>query len=86
VPAAVRLNEYGGVEVLQVVDVPRPVPGPGQVVVCDTTSINLFKALHAAMGLRPDRDVVIAEAGSFDDASALLDKGGDAFRQAAMLD
>jgi NADPH:quinone reductase-like Zn-dependent oxidoreductase len=29
----VRLNEYGGVEVLQVVDVPRPVPGPGQVVV-----------------------------------------------------
>jgi kynureninase len=39
--------------------------GPGQTVVCDTTSINLFKALHAAIGLRPDRDVVIAEAGSF---------------------
>ena len=38
---------------------------PGQTVVCDTTSINLFKALHAAMGLRPDRDVVIAEAESF---------------------
>jgi kynureninase len=37
----------------------------GQTVVCDTTSINLFKALHAAIGLRPDRDVVIAEAGSF---------------------
>jgi NADPH:quinone reductase-like Zn-dependent oxidoreductase len=33
VPAAVRLNEYGEVEVLQVVDVPRPVPGPGQVLV-----------------------------------------------------
>ena len=39
--------------------------GPGQTVVCDTTSINLFKALHAAIGLRPDRDVVVAEAGSF---------------------
>jgi kynureninase len=37
----------------------------GQTVVCDTTSINLYKAVHAAMGLRPDRDVVIAEAASF---------------------
>src|SRR6185437_290368 len=37
----------------------------GQTVVCDTTSINLFKALHAAIALRPDRDVVIAEANSF---------------------
>ena len=34
---------------------------PGQTLVCDTTSINLFKAVHAAIGLRPDRDVVIAE-------------------------
>src|SRR5271163_1306608 len=32
--------------------------GPGETVVCDTTSSNLFKALHAAMGLRPERDVV----------------------------
>ncbi|HJZ21391.1 MAG TPA: aminotransferase class V-fold PLP-dependent enzyme, partial [Bradyrhizobium sp.] len=38
---------------------------PGQTVVCDTTSINLFKAVHAAMGLRGERDVVIAEAESF---------------------
>jgi kynureninase len=38
---------------------------PGQAIVCDTTSINLFKSLHAAIGLRPDRDVMIAEAGSF---------------------
>jgi kynureninase len=37
----------------------------GQTVVCDTTSINLFKALHAAMALRPDRDVIVAESGSF---------------------
>jgi len=37
----------------------------GQTVVCDTTSINLFKALHAAIALRPDRDVVVAESGSF---------------------
>jgi kynureninase len=38
---------------------------PGQTVVCDTTSINLFKAIHAALGLRPNRDVVIAEDASF---------------------
>jgi kynureninase len=38
---------------------------PGQTVVCDTTSINLYKAVHAAIGLRPGRDVVIAEAASF---------------------
>jgi kynureninase len=37
----------------------------GQTVVCDTTSINLYKAIHAAIGLRPDRGVVIAEAESF---------------------
>jgi kynureninase len=38
---------------------------PGQTLVCDTTSINLFKVIHAAIALRPDRDVVIAEEDSF---------------------
>jgi kynureninase len=38
---------------------------PGQTLVCDTTSINLYKAVHAAIGLRPDRNVVIAEEESF---------------------
>jgi NADPH:quinone reductase-like Zn-dependent oxidoreductase len=32
-PKAVRFDEYGGIDVLQVVEVPRPVPGPGQVLV-----------------------------------------------------
>jgi NADPH:quinone reductase-like Zn-dependent oxidoreductase len=32
-PKAVRFDEYGGIDVLKVVDVPRPVPGPGQVLV-----------------------------------------------------
>jgi NADPH:quinone reductase-like Zn-dependent oxidoreductase len=32
-PKAVRYDDYGGVDVLQVVDAVRPVPGPGQVVV-----------------------------------------------------
>ena len=32
-PKAVRYDNYGGVDVLNVLDVPRPVPGPGQVLV-----------------------------------------------------
>lgn len=39
--------------------------GPGEVVVCDSTSINLFKALSAALRMRPDRKVVLSESGSF---------------------
>ena len=32
-PKAVRFDEYGGIDVLKVVEVPRPEPGPGQVLV-----------------------------------------------------
>jgi NADPH:quinone reductase-like Zn-dependent oxidoreductase len=32
-PKAVRFDDYGGVEVLEVRDVPRPQPGPGEVLV-----------------------------------------------------
>jgi NADPH:quinone reductase-like Zn-dependent oxidoreductase len=32
-PKAVRYDSYGGVDVLNVVEVPRPVPGPGEVLV-----------------------------------------------------
>jgi len=32
-PKAVRFDQYGGIDVLQVVDVERPTPGPGQVLV-----------------------------------------------------
>jgi NADPH:quinone reductase-like Zn-dependent oxidoreductase len=40
-PKAVRFEEYGGVDVLHVVDVPQPEPGPGQVLVqVKATSIN----------------------------------------------
>lgn len=39
--------------------------GPGQVVVCDSTSINIYKALVAALGLRPGRDVMIGDRDTF---------------------
>lgn len=37
----------------------------GQVVVADSTSVNLFKALSAALRLRPDRRVIVTERGNF---------------------
>ncbi|HWC21703.1 MAG TPA: kynureninase [Flexivirga sp.] len=39
--------------------------GPGQLVVGDSTSVNLFKVAGSALRLRPQRSVVIAESGSF---------------------
>ena len=39
--------------------------GAGQTVVCDTTSINIYKVLHAALNMRPDRSVIVAEGDSF---------------------
>jgi kynureninase len=39
--------------------------GPGEVVVCDSVSVNIAKALHAALNLRPDRSVIVAEGAGF---------------------
>jgi len=38
---------------------------PGEVVLCDSTSQNLFKVLSAAVALRPDRSVLILEGSNF---------------------
>ena len=40
-------------------------PHAGETVVTDTTSINIFKALHAALALRRQRRVILAERDSF---------------------
>ncbi|HKP23329.1 MAG TPA: kynureninase [Dongiaceae bacterium] len=37
----------------------------GEVLVADSTSLNVFKALHAALGLRPGRSVVLSDNGNF---------------------
>lgn len=39
--------------------------GPGQIAVGDSTSVNLFKALSAALSLRPDRRVIMIEDDNF---------------------
>ena len=38
---------------------------PGEVVVCDTVSVNVAKALHAALNLRPGRSLIAAEGAGF---------------------
>ena len=38
---------------------------PGEVVVADSTSVNLFKLLAGALALRPDRRVILTEEGNF---------------------
>jgi len=39
--------------------------GPGEVVAADSTSVNIFKALTAALQLNPGRRVLLSERGSF---------------------
>jgi NADPH:quinone reductase-like Zn-dependent oxidoreductase len=54
-PKAVRFEEYGGIEVLQVVEVDRPVPGPGRVLVrVEAAAINPGEA-HIRTGALHDR-------------------------------
>ncbi len=36
-----------------------------EVVVCDSTSLNVFKLLSAALALRPDRQVILSDTGNF---------------------
>lgn len=46
---------------------------PGQTVVCDTTSLNIYKAVHAALGLKEGRRVIVSELDSFPTDLYMLD-------------
>ncbi len=39
--------------------------GSGEVIAADSTSVNIFKALTAALSLQPDRGVILSESGNF---------------------
>src|SRR4030095_14833789 len=56
----------------------------GETVVTDTTSINIFKALHAALALRPQRNVILAERDSFP-TDLYIAEGADASRAGTEL-
>jgi kynureninase len=38
---------------------------PGEVIACDSTSVNLFKLISAALAMRPGRTVILSEPGNF---------------------
>lgn len=38
---------------------------PGEIIASDSTSVNIFKALTAAISLRPDRSVILSESTNF---------------------
>lgn len=38
---------------------------PKSIIACDSTSINLYKALHAACALRPDRKIIVTDIDNF---------------------
>lgn len=61
-------NEHGWVDLPQRIGdkLARLVGAPaGSIVAGDTTSVNLFKALAAALTLRPDRRVLLSDTGNF---------------------
>ena len=56
--------------------------GPGEVVCTDSTSVNVFKVLSAALALRPGRSTILSEEGNFptdlyvaEGLARLLDRG-----------
>lgn len=78
-------NDHGWIDMpKRVGDAIAPLVGaaPGELIAADSTSVNLFKLLAAALGLRPKRRVVLTEAGNFptdlyiaQGLAALLDRG-----------
>lgn len=74
---AVRFDEYGGVDVLKVVEVPRPVPGPGQVVVqVKAAGINPGEAA-IRKGLLADRWPATFPSGQGSDLAGIVAEVGD---------
>ena len=76
-PKAVRFERYGDVDVLEVVEVPRPVPGPGQVVVrVRAAGINPGEASIRA-GLLHERWPATFPSGQGSDLAGVVDEAGD---------
>ena len=73
---AVRFDEYGGAEVLQVVDVPRPIAGPGQVLVqVKAAGINPGEA-KIRQGLMHDRYPATFPSGEGSDLAGIVAETG----------
>ena len=76
-PQAVRFDQYGGIEVLRVVDVERPVPGPGEVLVrVKATSINPGEA-KIRSGALAERWPSTFPSGEGSDLAGIVDQRGE---------
>ncbi|GLV55648.1 NADPH:quinone reductase [Dictyobacter sp. S3.2.2.5] len=85
-PKAVRFNQYGGIDVLQVVEVEKPEPGPGQVLV-------RVKAAGTNPGEAAIRQGVFAEqwpatfpSGQGSDLAGIVEAVGDGVQDVAVGD
>ena len=79
-PRAVRFDHYGGLEVLQVVEVPRPVPGPGKVLVrVKAAGINPGEA-SIRKGLMADRFPATFPSGEGSDLAGVVEEVGPGWR------
>jgi NADPH:quinone reductase-like Zn-dependent oxidoreductase len=85
-PQAVRFEHYGNVDVLQVVEVPRPVPGHGQAVVrVKAAGINPGEASIRA-GLLHERWPATFPSGQGSDLGGVVDEVGDGVTRVAVGD
>jgi NADPH:quinone reductase-like Zn-dependent oxidoreductase len=85
-PAAVRFERYGDVDVLKVVDVPRPVPGQGQVIVrVRAAGINPGEAAIRT-GLLHERWPAMFPSGQGSDLTGVVDELGDGVTGVAIGD
>ena len=85
-PRAVRFNNYGGLEVLQVVEVDRPVPGPGKVLVrVKAAGINPGEA-SIRKGLFADRWPSTFPSGQGSDLAGIVEEVGPGVANVAVGD
>ena len=83
---AVRFSEYGDVDVLQVVDVPSPVPGPGEVLVrVRAAGINPGEA-KIRQGLLHERWPATFPSGQGSDLAGVVEEIGPDVDQTAVGD
>jgi NADPH:quinone reductase-like Zn-dependent oxidoreductase len=76
-PKAVRFDHYGGIDVLQVVEVERPHPGPGQVLVrVKAAGINPGEAV-IRQGLLHDRWPATFPSGQGSDLAGIVEELGE---------
>jgi NADPH:quinone reductase-like Zn-dependent oxidoreductase len=85
-PRAVKFDRYGGIDVLRVVEVERPVPGPGQVLVrVKAAGINPGEAMIRE-GVMADRFPATFPSGEGSDLAGVVEEVGGALKTVAVGD